>query len=670
MKADPTFSLAGTWQFNPTSTPAALVDFYSTIHLGLAKSQGVVLGGWAIPSATLSAPLKTTVAILDQNPDGTLKLNTSQYIGDVSTNGVGSIIVTDFNRDGADDIFIAPYNERPFANVPTIVYLSDGVDRYTKLILPDATEAHSAILTSLNGIPTIVTTGYGNLIDSFFQFNNQMNTFDIKQWENSSIGKLLGSSATLGDFLGNGQTELVVVDTHPLNNWDAYSASQIVLYGLNESSLNLNQTYVLPTPYFTNNPNYPGRDTHQYRVWAEDFNEDGRLDLLVAESTSGDWTTQSLPNSSKIQMLQNQGNFVFKDVTDVLGSAYLATTNNVDYSTQMVDLDGSGIKSYLLGDSPLGPTNTQSNYLLLNDGTGHLYAALHDEFVTWGVNVKSYLVTQGIQYNATLSPKFIAYQLSGGAINYVADVATGDGVTQALVNVPVQYNLATDFTQHITISDRNNSMLMRTWAGNDRFYDTNANSAAAHLDGGLGRDTAVYSGAHSQYQVSGLASAAFEIQLAAANTVLSKVDDTLTNIERLSFTDGTLALDIAPGQNAGEVYRLYQAAFARTPDMPGVKYHLNDMEANGLPLWQIASNFLASPEFATQYGQNPTDTQYINALYHNVLNRTPGQSEVDWYQNQFNTKAMDHQAALIGFSESPENVALVGSAIVNGIWLG
>ena len=31
---------------------------------------------------------------------------------------------------------------------------------------------------------------------------------------------------------------------------------------------------------------------------------------------------------------------------------------------------------------------------------------------------------------------------------------------------------------------------------------------------------------------------------------------------------------------------------------------------------------------------------------------------------------MDRQAALIGFSESPENVALVGSAIANGIWLG
>ena len=32
-------------------------------------------------------------------------------------------------------------------------------------------------------------------------------------------------------------------------------------------------------------------------------------------------------------------------------------------------------------------------------------------------------------------------------------------------------------------------------------------------------------------------------------------------------------------------------------------------------------------------------------------------------------QTMDRQAALIGFSESPENVTLVGSQIENGIWL-
>jgi hypothetical protein len=194
------------------------------------------------------------------------------------------------------------------------------------------------------------------------------------------------------------------------------------------------------------------------------------------------------------------------------------------------------------------------------------------------------------------------------------------------------------------------------------FSITNADLA---INGTAGLDTVSIANSHNYFSVS----------LAASNVTVIDVTgllgtNTLINVERLSFTDGTLALDIAPGQNAGQAYRLYQAAFARTPDMPGVKYHLNDMESNGLALWNIASNFLASPEFATKYGQNPTDTQYINALYNNVLKRTPGGSEVAWYQNQFNTKAMDRQAALIGFSESPENVALVGSAIANGIWLG
>ena len=45
--------------------------------------------------------------------------------------------------------------------------------------------------------------------------------------------------------------------------------------------------------------------------------------------------------------------------------------------------------------------------------------------------------------------------------------------------------------------------------------------------------------------------------------------DTLSGFKRLEFEDGVLALDTDPGDTAGQAYRLYQAAFARTPDMPG-----------------------------------------------------------------------------------------------------
>ena len=60
--------------------------------------------------------------------------------------------------------------------------------------------------------------------------------------------------------------------------------------------------------------------------------------------------------------------------------------------------------------------------------------------------------------------------------------------------------------------------------------------------------------------------------------------DTLQEFKRIEFNNGTLALDIDAGETAGQAYRLYQAAFARTPDMPGVAYHINDMESNGLSI--------------------------------------------------------------------------------------
>jgi hypothetical protein len=44
--------------------------------------------------------------------------------------------------------------------------------------------------------------------------------------------------------------------------------------------------------------------------------------------------------------------------------------------------------------------------------------------------------------------------------------------------------------------------------------------------------------------------------------------DQLSGVERIAFSDATIALDIAG--TAGQVYRIYQAAFSRTPDKPGL----------------------------------------------------------------------------------------------------
>ena len=130
-----------------------------------------------------------------------------------------------------------------------------------------------------------------------------------------------------------------------------------------------------------------------------------------------------------------------------------------------------------------------------------------------------------------------------------------------------------------------------------------------------------------------------------------------------------LALDIDQGETAGQCYRLYQAAFARTPDIPGVAYHINDMESNGLSIQQIASNFMASPEFKNMYGENPSDNAYINALYQNVLGRGASTEEVTYYQDHLDKGIWDRPQVMINFAESPENISLVSSQLENGIFL-
>jgi hypothetical protein len=258
--------------------------------------------------------------------------------------------------------------------------------------------------------------------------------------------------------------------------------------------------------------------------------------------------------------------------------------------------------------------------------------------------------------------KFIPYQLADGAINYVAQSERGG----ALYNFPIHYNVTTDFTKSITIADRNQSMLMRTWAGNDKFYDTNANSVAANLDGGLGVDTSIYSGAYSQYKVSALANKASEVKLTATNSVAPKVVDTLTSIERLQFTDTTIALDIGKDQTAGSGYMLYKAAFNRTPDAGGLGYWISKMDA-GVNYSSVAQSFVNSAEFKTAFGgANPSVNTLVTKLYNNVLNRTPDAGGLAFWQDKLNTGWST--ADVLGFfSTSGENVTNVTPLIANGI---
>ncbi|NBN77292.1 DUF4214 domain-containing protein [Microvirga tunisiensis] len=143
--------------------------------------------------------------------------------------------------------------------------------------------------------------------------------------------------------------------------------------------------------------------------------------------------------------------------------------------------------------------------------------------------------------------------------------------------------------------------------------------------------------------------------------------DTLTSIERIGYQDGTLAVDL--DGNAGQTYRLYQAAFARTPDTKGLAHNVALMD-EGLSLKALSAGFIGSAEFIQRYGQSTSDTTFVNALYMNVLGRTADDAGLKGWLDRLGNGSWSRPDVLIGFSESAENKALVGSAIASGIWLG
>ncbi|MEC4723578.1 DUF4214 domain-containing protein [Noviherbaspirillum sp. CPCC 100848] len=178
------------------------------------------------------------------------------------------------------------------------------------------------------------------------------------------------------------------------------------------------------------------------------------------------------------------------------------------------------------------------------------------------------------------------------------------------------------------------------------------------IDGGAGIDTAVYSGALGNFAIEKLSNGYKITDKTLANGV-----DLLSDIERLKFGDKAIAFDISG--NAGQAYRLYQAAFDRKPDLGGLGAQMNGLD-NGMSLLQISQNFINSQEFALRYGANPSNEAFVTQLYANVLHRSP---DAGGYAVQVKAlhDGVSRAQLLVNFSESPENYNATIVGIQNGI---
>jgi len=192
--------------------------------------------------------------------------------------------------------------------------------------------------------------------------------------------------------------------------------------------------------------------------------------------------------------------------------------------------------------------------------------------------------------------------------------------------------------------------------GNDRLRGSAGNDV---LEGGNGLDLAIYGGARSNYTVARTASGGGTV----TDNVATEGRDVLTGVERLAFSDSAYALDI--DGVAGQAYRIYQAAFNRTPDLPGLGYWIQAMDS-GQTLTQVAAGFVSSSEFQLQYGAGATHEQLLTRFYQNILHRAPDPAGYDYWLDILVTQAATVPQVLAFLSESQENVDALAAIIGNG----
>lgn len=229
------------------------------------------------------------------------------------------------------------------------------------------------------------------------------------------------------------------------------------------------------------------------------------------------------------------------------------------------------------------------------------------------------------------------------------------------IRIAASENAALGFsTGDITIVDNDltgasTADTLRGGAGSQTFTGGAGNDT---LDGGAGIDTAVFSGARSNYTIT---------QTATGYTVKDNRGtdgtDTLVNVERLHFSDARVAIDVLG--IGGMAYRLYQAAFNRTPDLGGLGFQMKAMD-DGLTIGQVAQNFISSPEFSATYG-SLSDAQFVTQLYANVLHRAPDPDGLAFHEGNLSRGVNTRADVLVGFSESPENQAALLGVIQGGM---
>ena len=370
--------------------------------------------------------------------------------------------------------------------------------------------------------------------------------------------------------------------------------------------------------------------------------------------------------------------FIASDVTVTGGTLSNFTGNGAIYTatfTPTASSTAQGVVSIASGvfTDAAGNANADGS-----DANNTVTFTVDTRIPTYALSAASNSVNEGSTAIFTLtttnvpSGTLVPYTLSGiSAADISGGLLTGGAIVNSIGTTTISIGIfddnLTEGAETLTVTAQGKSASVTvndtsktapTVRTGTATADTINNSAVSeNIDGGAGIDTVVYASNSTTVVISKSGGSTV-----VTNTTSGEVD-TLTNVERLTFADKAVALDT--DGVGGQAYRIYQAAFNRTPDSGGLGFWISVMDG-GASLKAVAGGFVDSAEFKAVYGASPTNAQIVTRLYDNVLHRPGETGGYNFWLGILDRGDGTVADVLAAFSESAENQAGVIGVISNG----